>query len=154
VFGGCWPQTPDAIACVDGCQAPAALDVALDAGQAVKVRVRPCFMGFGGLKDFGAFTFAVGSTSLGACCSGATCRVDVATGCAGSVDQFNGAGTACTAAGACCRADFNHRDGLSVQDIFDYLNAWFAGSPAADMNGGGLSVQDIFDFLNAWFAGC
>jgi hypothetical protein len=29
-----------------------------------------------------------------------------------------------------------------------------AGSPAADMNGGGLSVQDIFDFLNAWFAGC
>ena len=24
----------------------------------------------------------------------------------------------------------------------------------ADFNGGGLSVQDIFDFLNAWFAGC
>jgi probable HAF family extracellular repeat protein len=53
-----------------------------------------------------------------------------------------------------CPADFNGADGLSVQDIFDFLNAWFAGSPAADINGGGLSVQDIFDFLNAWFAGC
>ncbi len=52
-----------------------------------------------------------------------------------------------------CRADFNG-GGLSVQDIFDFLNAWFAGDPAADWNGGGLSVQDIFDFLNAWFAGC
>jgi hypothetical protein len=41
-----------------------------------------------------------------------------------------------------------------VQDIFDFLNAWFAGSPSADYNGGGLSVQDIFDYLNAWFAGC
>jgi hypothetical protein len=41
-----------------------------------------------------------------------------------------------------------------VQDIFDFLNAWFAGSVAADFNGGGLAVQDIFDFLSAWFAGC
>jgi hypothetical protein len=53
-----------------------------------------------------------------------------------------------------CRADFNGVDGIGVQDIFDFLNAWFAGSSAADMNGDGLSVQDIFDFLNAWFAGC
>jgi probable HAF family extracellular repeat protein len=53
-----------------------------------------------------------------------------------------------------CPADFNHSGGLEIQDIFDFLNAWFAGSPAADINGGGLAVQDIFDFLNAWFAGC
>jgi hypothetical protein len=53
-----------------------------------------------------------------------------------------------------CLADFNHSGGLEVQDIFDYLNAWFAGSAAADFNGGGLAVQDIFDYLNAWFAGC
>ena len=32
--------------------------------------------------------------------------------------------------------------------------AWFAFNPAADVNGGGLSIQDIFDFLNAWFVGC
>ena len=43
---------------------------------------------------------------------------------------------------------------LSVQDIFDFLNAWFSNDSAADFNGNGLSVQDIFDFLNAWFAGC
>jgi subtilisin-like proprotein convertase family protein len=59
--------------------------------------------------------------------------------------------TACTVA---CRADFNGNSTLEVQDIFDYLNAWFAGNPSADFNGGGLAVQDIFDFLNAWFAGC
>jgi hypothetical protein len=54
-----------------------------------------------------------------------------------------------------CPADFNHSDGLTVQDIFDFLNAWFAGAPAADFNhASGISVQDIFDFLNAWFAGC
>ncbi|HMN42683.1 MAG TPA: GC-type dockerin domain-anchored protein [Phycisphaerales bacterium] len=53
-----------------------------------------------------------------------------------------------------CVPDFNHSGGLEVQDIFDFLNAWFAGDPAADVNGHGLGVDDIFDFLNAWFAGC
>jgi hypothetical protein len=53
-----------------------------------------------------------------------------------------------------CLPDFNCDGMVSVQDIFDFLNAWFAGNPRADINGGGLSVQDIFDFLNLWFAGC
>jgi hypothetical protein len=63
-----------------------------------------------------------------------------------------------------CPADFNNSGSLQVQDIFDFLNAWFAGCTGqpgapcngqnADFNGGGLAVQDIFDFLNAWFAGC
>jgi hypothetical protein len=54
-----------------------------------------------------------------------------------------------------CAADFNGIGGLSVQDIFDFLNSWFGGAPNADFNGDGvLAVQDIFDFLNAWFAGC
>jgi hypothetical protein len=54
-----------------------------------------------------------------------------------------------------CQADFNGVNGLSVQDIFDFLNGWFAGLPQTDFNGDGvISVQDIFDFLNAWFAGC
>ncbi len=52
-----------------------------------------------------------------------------------------------------CPADWNHSGTLTVQDIFDFLNAWFAG--AADFNNDTqLTVQDIFDFLNAWFAGC
>jgi hypothetical protein len=53
-----------------------------------------------------------------------------------------------------CAGDFNRSGTLEVQDIFDFLNAWFGSDPAADFNGNGLSVQDIFDFLNAWFAGC
>jgi predicted small integral membrane protein len=54
-----------------------------------------------------------------------------------------------------CSADFNNSGGLSVQDIFDFLGAWFMGTPSADFNGAnGIDVQDIFDFLNGWLAGC
>ncbi len=54
-----------------------------------------------------------------------------------------------------CHADYNGVGGLSVQDIFDYLNEWFAGLLRADFNGvDGLTVQDIFDFLNVWLGPC
>ena len=54
-----------------------------------------------------------------------------------------------------CPADFNGVGGITVQDIFDFLAAYFNGDVSADFNGvGGLSVQDIFDFLAAYFAGC
>lgn len=51
-----------------------------------------------------------------------------------------------------CPADFNGVGGVTVQDIFDFLVAYFAGLPTADFNGvGGVTVQDIFDFLVAYF---
>ncbi len=54
-----------------------------------------------------------------------------------------------------CAADFNNSGNLTVQDIFDFLNAWFNSDPRADFNNvNGLNIQDIFDYLNAWFAGC
>jgi hypothetical protein len=54
-----------------------------------------------------------------------------------------------------CAADFNCDGSITVQDIFAFLNAWFASDPRADFNNaGGVSVQDIFDYLTAWFAGC
>lgn len=64
-----------------------------------------------------------------------------------------------------CLADYNNDGRVSVQDIFDFLGAWFGGCFAqggtpcfghtADINGSGtISVQDIFDFLAAWFGGC
>jgi hypothetical protein len=60
-----------------------------------------------------------------------------------------------TLAAPACRADFDRSGTLGTQDIFEFLNAWFAGEARADFNGAdGLTVQDIFDFLNAWFAGC
>ena len=54
-----------------------------------------------------------------------------------------------------CPADFNHNGHVTVQDIFDFLAAWFAHDCHADFNGvSGVTVQDIFDFLAAWFSGC
>lgn len=54
-----------------------------------------------------------------------------------------------------CPADFDGMGGVTVQDIFGFLNAWFANDISADFDHmGGVTVQDIFSFLNAWFAGC
>ncbi len=54
-----------------------------------------------------------------------------------------------------CPADFNRNGQVSVQDIFDFLAAYFGGEITADFNGNGqVSVQDIFDYLAAYFAGC
>lgn len=51
--------------------------------------------------------------------------------------------------------DFNDSGIISVQDVFDFLVAWFAGTPDANINSvGGVTVQDVFDFLFAWFNGC
>jgi hypothetical protein len=42
-----------------------------------------------------------------------------------------------------------------VQDIFDFLAAYFGGEAGGDFNAvGGVTVQDIFDFLAAYFTGC
>jgi hypothetical protein len=54
-----------------------------------------------------------------------------------------------------CPADFNGTGLLTIQDIFDFLNAWLAADPRADFNGvDGLTTQDVFDFLSAWLTGC
>jgi hypothetical protein len=102
----------------------------------------------------------------GVCCRGATCNASVSqANCVGSGTAgalFTSAGSACNAGGStttpCCYADFNKNGTLQVQDIFDYLNAWFQGSLYAKVGGDGVSgtlaVADIFAFLNAWFAGC
>jgi hypothetical protein len=56
---------------------------------------------------------------------------------------------------AICKADFNCSGTISVQDIFDFLAAYFAHLPNSDFNSSGtISVQDIFDFLAAYFTGC
>lgn len=55
-----------------------------------------------------------------------------------------------------CPADFDCSLGApTVQDLFDFLSAFFSADPSADFNGvGGVSVQDLFDFVNAYFSGC
>lgn len=54
-----------------------------------------------------------------------------------------------------CLADANGDGAVSVQDVFEFLGAFFAGDPRADIDGSGtVSVQDVFEFLAAYFAGC
>ncbi len=93
----------------------------------------------------------------------------VATPSADSVFQGWGGGP-CSGAGTCsftasglvsvdaafrCKADINGVNGITVQDIFDFLSAWFAGTPIGDFDGSGANtVSVIFAFLSAWFAGC
>jgi hypothetical protein len=68
------------------------------------------------------------------------------------VDAFSITGRQCVEP---CRADFNGANGITVQDIFDFLSAWNSNNPTADYNGvNGITVQDIFDFLTDWNAGC
>ena len=85
-------------------------------------------------------------------------RFDFATGTLVAVGPTNAAGgTYRGLAGLAyiCRADFNRSGAVGVQDIFEFLAAWFASEPRADFNGAnGITVQDIFDFLAAWFQGC
>ena len=54
-----------------------------------------------------------------------------------------------------CLGDFNCSATVSVQDIFDFLAAYFVNDPRADINtSGSITVQDIFDFLSVYFGGC
>jgi hypothetical protein len=54
-----------------------------------------------------------------------------------------------------CLADFNNSGAVTVQDIFDFLAAYFSGDARADINASGtVTVQDIFDFLALYFSGC
>lgn len=54
-----------------------------------------------------------------------------------------------------CPPDINGNGIVSLQDLFDFLAAYFSNNPQADINGSAsISVQDIFDYLAAYFAGC
>ena len=55
----------------------------------------------------------------------------------------------------CCPADFNGVNGITIDDLFLYFNAYFSGHPSADFNGmGGVAIDDLFLFVTAWFTGC
>jgi hypothetical protein len=71
--------------------------------------------------------------ATGACCQGSTCTVTTPSSCSGT---FLGPGVSCAplAKGGsrlnpCCPADINASGAVSVQDIFDFLAAYFGGCP-------------------------
>ncbi len=119
-------------------------------------RVRAVFQtACGPATSNAALLTVTAAPTTGACCTGTACAIVTPAGCAGA---FKGLGSTCEAPSnpiTCCRANVNAVGGLTVQDIFDFLAAYFAGNASADFNQvGGLTVQDIFDFLSAYFAGC
>lgn len=105
-----------------------------------------------------------GPAPAGACCRGSTCVAVASSACAGPNTRFAGSGTVCNASGnwrsPCCIADFDQSAGgtgpATLQDLFAFLQAWFADDPAANADRIGTTpdVNDIFVFLQAWFAGC
>jgi hypothetical protein len=98
------------------------------------------------------------TANTGACCLGPLCAVLTADDCAAATGTFQGLGEPCKFPGnpvTCCTANINQAGGTSVQDIFDFLQLYFAADPRADINrSGAISVQDIFDFLSMYFVGC
>ncbi len=111
------------------------------------------YIAYGNLVWQGLFDAV--AANAGACCDGTDCHLMLPSQCAAT---FKGLGSVCGASDnrlACCPANFNGQNGLTVQDIFDFMAAYFAQDPRADINASGaISVQDIFDFLAAYFAGC
>jgi hypothetical protein len=138
----------------------------LTAGQTYHIMLSS-YSGYSGA--FGIIVQCPTCPQSGICCRGATCTTSYsdATACTNSLaaGTIAGAafvaGSACNAGGStsspCCYPDYNKTGGITVGDIFDFLNDWFAGYKYANVGGDGvhgtLAVQNIFDFLNAWFAG-
>lgn len=53
-----------------------------------------------------------------------------------------------------CAADFNADNAITVGDIFDFVQAWFARSPAADINdSASVTTADLYAFIGEWFVG-
>jgi hypothetical protein len=133
VAGGDWvdlTSATQAIACPAGASAGQAQASGATTGTLL-LRVRPCTGG--GINAANASNFGV------RCIVGDGCSTFISTAVTYTV----------------CPADFNCQSGVTVQDVFDFLTAWFAGDVRADINlAGGITVQDVFDFLGAWFAGC
>lgn len=130
--------------------------IPVTAGASYTIRIG----GYDTLAGAGQMTLTF-TQSAGACCCGATCTISTAAACTGTNRSFAGSGTVCNVFGIngrspCCFADYNHNGVVSVQDIFDFLAAFFGQEGCADINGTGSlpTVQDIFDYLSAFFTGC
>lgn len=159
LFTDCTQATE--LACVSGgtTVSPTAVDVvlAMTAGQAVKVRVSS----YADIE--GPFTLVVTApTPVNEfCCRGTTCAEVAAGSCTGMVSGSNATTVPSCGAGnssaTCCFADFNHVGGVTIDDLFLYLNAYFTGSPWANYGGDGVAtpvIDDLFLFLNSYFTGC
>jgi hypothetical protein len=100
--------------------------------------------GGGSVSTSGAFRL---TSTIGQACAGPVSAISIGTDAeltAGFLPGFTG-----------CLSDFNGDFGVTSQDFFDFLNAFFNANPAADLDRDGfVASQDFFNFLTAFFAGC
>jgi hypothetical protein len=94
--------------------------------------------GFGGIyRGDGSVCAVPQCFPVGACCRGASCELTTQPGCLVSqigqpLGRWLGAGSICSPAGSpnvCCTADINGSGAGDIDDIFIFLNQWFAGCP-------------------------
>lgn len=162
VFSGCPVEQTNLLACNDdaspvceGSHTSRIDRVTLNAAQPYFIRVA----GYRGSSTAtGTFTLrvAIAPPPPGACCRGSTCVVTSDTSCTGFANRFIGSNTTCNVQGnlvtPCCFADFNQTGGRTVQDVFEFLFAYFNNDLAADANGDQtIGVGDIFAYLVAYF---
>ena len=128
-------------------------------GSCAVVNLQTC--GFAGGTWSGAGTTCQTTVcGSGACCTGTTCTITAATSCGGT---YLGTNTTCQGSPTnhitCCPANFDLLDNVTADDIFAFLDAWFAQSGqtgpslSADFDRSTVvTADDIFSFLDAWFA--
>lgn len=98
---------------------------------------------------------------IGACCvaDGAVCIPYTRAECEASGGVFAGTARPCQDVEGnplgCCPANFDESGGVTIGDVFAFLDAWFVFDPSADTDGdGATTVLDIFAFLQSWYQGC
>lgn len=121
-----------------GTSAGGSVAISIGTGPGGRNQIRytpPASVPVGGLNDTFTYRITEATTAL------------LATGTVGV--------TVSTSTPSFCPGDFNRSGAVGVQDLFDYLAAYFAGQTSADFNrSGAISVQDTFDFLAAYFGAC
>lgn len=146
----------------DSCGTASRVIKTLTAGTNYRIRVAGFDSGSGAATgDFVLTVTGGGGTISGACCRGATCATTTSAACTGPFNSFTATGTACNAGSnnqsPCCKADFDHIGGPTLDDLFIFLNQWFQASPLAAVSSNGAaspSLDDIFIYIAIWFAGC
>jgi hypothetical protein len=94
------------------------------AGQCVVLPINQCFgLGLSFGSAGGTCNVSVCPAPTIACCNGNACSIVQGTTCGAGRPVFGGV---CTPT-ICCDADFNRSGAVTVQDVFEFLAAWFAG---------------------------
>jgi hypothetical protein len=74
--------------------------------------------------------------------------------CRGTNMSYAGHQTVCDGS-VCCVGDFNHAGGVTVEDLFGYLEAWLSGNPQADANADGQTgFEDLTIYIQSFLGGC